>query len=186
MSSNLIFRAVEFATRAHTGQVRKVVKIPYIVHPLAVASILIEHGCRDELVAAGVLHDTIEDTLVDLEELRRLFGNDVARLVEGVSEPDHRTGTWEERKAYTIEHLRMAPMEILLLSSADKLDNIRTLRAHYEKYGDAVFNHFKRGKAEQAWYYRSIGEILVSRMEGEPSGSLFTEFQAEVQRLFSR
>src|ERR1039457_2338264 len=93
----ILFDAVSFATEAHTGQFRKGTSIPYIIHPLNVGKILINCGCRIEMVIAGILHDTIEDTHVSLSDVLERYGVDVANLVEGVSEPD-RSDSWENRK----------------------------------------------------------------------------------------
>jgi len=66
----MISQAIEFAAGAHRGQYRKGSKIPYNIHPLNVGKILIEHGCFDEVVIAGILHDTVEDTPVTLDNIR--------------------------------------------------------------------------------------------------------------------
>ena len=118
-----IFDAIEFAARAHRGQCRKGTKIPYIVHPLAVAKILIDAGCPEDVVVAGILHDTVEDTPLSLDEIRHAFGTAVARIVEGASEPD-KSKPWEERKAHTIESLKTASEAVLLVSCADKIENL--------------------------------------------------------------
>lgn len=65
----MIFEAIEFATKAHAGQYRKGTGIPYITHPLGVSKILIENGCPEHVIVAGILHDTIEDTPVTFEEI---------------------------------------------------------------------------------------------------------------------
>lgn len=144
----MIFPAIEFAAKAHSGQYRKGTKLPYIVHPLGVARILIEHECPDEVVVAGVLHDTVEDTAITLEDIRRSFGDRVAQIVQAASEPD-KADTWENRKRHTIEYLKTAPADVLLVSIADKLDNMRAIRQDYEKLGDAFWSRFNRPKESQ-------------------------------------
>jgi (p)ppGpp synthase/HD superfamily hydrolase len=69
-----IFEAIEFGARAHAGKYRKGTEVPYIVHPLGVMKILVEHGASEDLVVAGILHDTVEDTYVTLEDIRNSFG----------------------------------------------------------------------------------------------------------------
>ena len=76
--------AIDFATKSHSGQKRKTGE-PYIIHPLAVAGILIDWGMDIDTVLAGVLHDTVEDTDTTLEDIEKLFGRDVAFLVDGVT-----------------------------------------------------------------------------------------------------
>jgi len=181
----MIFDAIEFAARAHSGQFRKGTKIPYIVHPLGVAKILIEHDCPEEVIVAGILHDTIEDTAIMISDIRHSFGEKVASLVEGASESD-KSDTWENRKRHTIEYLRTAPMEVLLVSLADKLDNIRAIRKDYERLGGSLWSRFNRAKESQAWYYQSLADVFWSRQLGEPFGSLVTQFRSEVARVFRR
>ena len=79
-----IRKAVEFATKAHEGQKRKSGE-PYIVHPKAVMETLIEWGMDEDTVIAGVLHDTVEDTEVTLDDVKKEFGESVAFLVDGVT-----------------------------------------------------------------------------------------------------
>jgi (p)ppGpp synthase/HD superfamily hydrolase len=179
----MLFTAIEFAAKAHAGQFRKGTAIPYIVHPLGVATILINHGCAEELVVAGLLHDTVEDTPVTLAEIAQCFGERVAHLVATVSEPD-KAAPWEERKRHTIAVLRTAALDALLVACADKLDNLRALRDDYGRVGEAVWARFKRPRASQHWYYRSLAEVFAMRVAGEPSTTLFAQFQQEVHRVF--
>jgi (p)ppGpp synthase/HD superfamily hydrolase len=182
----ILFEAIEFAARAHSGQFRKGTRIPYIIHPFNVARILIEYGCKEEVVVAGFLHDTVEDTPVTLDEIEQSFGKEVAALVQGASEPRHATDTWEHRKEHTIEYLKTAPEDILLVASADKLDNILSIKVEYAKIGESAFSRFNRGKDQQRWYYQSLAEVFLSRTEGEPGNSLFREFSKEVKKVFGR
>jgi (p)ppGpp synthase/HD superfamily hydrolase len=80
---NLIDQVIEFATYAHRTQKRKGTKIPYISHPFAVGIILQQAGCKEEVVAAGILHDTLEDTETTEEDLLTLFGPVVLEIVMG-------------------------------------------------------------------------------------------------------
>jgi (p)ppGpp synthase/HD superfamily hydrolase len=179
-----IFRAIEFAVKAHRGQFRTGTKLPYIIHPLAVAKILIGHDCSDAIIIAGILHDTIENTGTTAKHIREGFGDQVARFVEGASEPDHETESWENRKLRTIQFLKVAPMAVLLVSCADKLDNIRAIQEDHAKLGEALWTWFNRPKDKQRWYYRSLAETFISRIEGEPSIGLFNQFKASVDRVF--
>ena len=183
--SAMIFDAIEYAARAHRDHFRKGTRIPYIVHLISVAKILIEYDCTEEVVVAGLLHDTVEDTSITLEDIRRSFGEKVARLVEAASEPD-KSDTWENRKRHTIEYLKTAPMDALLLSCADKLDNIRSIKEDYERFGESVWKRFRRAKDSQHWYYSALAEIFMSRAEGEPGATLFRQFYYEVQQVFPK
>ena len=184
-NSTLIFDAIEYAARAHREHYRKGTKIPYIIHPISVAKILIEYDCAEELIVAGILHDTVEDTDVTLENIRQSFGDKVASLVKAASEPD-KSDTWENRKRHTIESLKTASMDVLLLTCADKLDNIRSIKEDYERFGESVWKRFRRAKDSQNWYYSALADLFLSRAEGEPGVTLFRQFCYEVQQVFPR
>ncbi len=183
MASNLVFEAIEFAARAHAGQFRKGTRLPYLIHPMGVAKILIEHHCADELVAAGLLHDVLEDTPATAAELCQAFGERVAQLVEASSEPDH-ADTWENRKRHTIEFLQTAPPDVLLIVLADKLDNLREIREDYVRRGEQTWARFNRPKEKQRWYFESLLQVLATRVENEPGLSLLDEYRLEFTRVF--
>jgi len=178
-----LFRALRLAVRAHGGQARKLSGVPYVFHPISVAKILIDYGCEEYIVVSGLLHDTVEDTAVTVEAIRERFGNDVARIVASVSEPD-KAKPWEERKRHTVESIKTHPMDVLLVECADKLDNIRSIRMAYDKYGSAIWSAFNRPEKQQQWYYQSLKEAFMERVTGEPSIGLFTEFTQEVEQVF--
>lgn len=175
----IIDKALQIASKAHQRQCRKGTDIPYIAHPVAVGIILLKAGYRDEVAAAGILHDTVEDTELTLEDIKRDFGTEIAEIVAGCSEPD-KTLSWEERKEHTIEFLKTASEEIRAVACADKLHNIRSIINDYEKDGEAVWDRFNRGRAQQKWYYTSLVESL--RYSG--SIPLVEELAREVYRLF--
>ncbi|MEW5803507.1 MAG: HD domain-containing protein [bacterium] len=181
----MINLAIEVAALAHHGQVRKGTDIPYITHPFAVGMLLQKAGCSEEVVVAGLLHDTMEDTSLTVEEIRSQFGNKVAGIVLGCSEPDRRL-TWEERKQHTLNFLRTAPMEIRWVSCADKLHNLRSLAHDLNRVGDQVWSRFHRGQKKQEWYYRSLVESLWHGLKDLPPGSLFHQFKNEVENLFGK
>jgi (p)ppGpp synthase/HD superfamily hydrolase len=105
--------------------------------------VLLESGARDpELLAAALLHDTVEDAGVTLAELRERFGARVADIVEGCSEPDKRD-TWEARKRHTVGYLKTAPRAIQLVSAADKLHNLRSMVSDYAELGGGLWTRFK-------------------------------------------
>jgi (p)ppGpp synthase/HD superfamily hydrolase len=179
----MIFEAIEFAAKAHSGQYRKATKIPYIVHPLNVAQILIEHGWGEAVAVAGVLHDTVEDTPVTLADIEQKFGADIAAWVQGASEPD-KSDTWENRKQHTIDHLKTAPLEVVLIACADKLDNIRSMGQDYARLGESFWTRFNRPKAQQQWYYQNLVAVFLSRITDEQTAALFREFEREVGQVF--
>lgn len=179
-----IFDAIAFAARAHAGQYRKGTHIPYLIHPLSVARILIECDAPEEVVLAGVLHDVVEDTPATLAEVRAEFGPEVARLVEALSEPD-RNDTWENRKRDTLEFLKTAPPEVLWIEVADKLDNIRGIRADYDRHGDAIWTRFNRGRDRQKWYHTHLAALFLRLLPDAPYAELAREFAAHVRAVFA-
>jgi len=172
--------AIEFAAGAHQNQRRKGSGIPYISHPYGVGMILLAAGCREEVVIAGLLHDTLEDTDTTEEDIRRRFGEEVLRLVKGASEPD-KSLSWEARKAHTLEFVKTADLPSRLVICADKLHNLRSIRRDVETIGDGIWNKFKRGYAQQKWYYTSMAENLghASRFP------LLDTFRAETAAFFA-
>ncbi|NMB75070.1 MAG: bifunctional (p)ppGpp synthetase/guanosine-3',5'-bis(diphosphate) 3'-pyrophosphohydrolase [Myxococcales bacterium] len=179
-----IFEALDFATRAHRGQYRKGTRVPYLLHPLRVARLLIEAESAWQVVVAGLLHDTTEDAGVRLETIRRRFGSRVARLVSEASEPD-KTLSWEERKRRTLAAVATASPDALRVELADKLDNIRSIREDLEKDGDALWARFRRGREEQRWYYRGLAREFSLSARAEPLRSLARLFAKEVRAVFS-
>ena len=107
---NIKEKAKEFAIKAHKGQVRKNEKDkPMIMHPISVAELLEEYGYDDNVVAAGYLHDVVEDTKYTIEDIEKEFGKDIASLVMGASERD-KSLSWEERKQHTIDETKILPL----------------------------------------------------------------------------
>mgnify|MGYP003312355201 FL=1 len=155
--------ALRFAKECHKGQVRKGTTRPYITHCMEVARILNKHGYSEEIVIAGLLHDTVEDTEATLEDLRIGFGEEVSNLVKYVSEDKSPEFSWIERKVRYIKMLTDAPEGAVVISAADKLHNITETLEQYLKVGDAVFLKFNSGKEKQKWFYRSLTEMYFVR-----------------------
>ncbi len=184
MTSDAMFEAIEFAARAHRHQHRKGTGVPYIIHPLGVAHILIDYGSPQDLVVAAILHDTVEDTSVTIGEIRERFGQRIAEIVEGASEPD-KNDSWENRKLHTIEYLKTAPGDVALVACADKLDNLRSMRRDFLRLGDTIWARFNRNREKQCWYYQRLAEAFRGRDDDEPGRSLFCEFISEVEAFFN-
>ena len=181
----MIDLAIEVAVKAHRNQVRKGTDTPYITHPLAVGILLAKAGCSDDVIIAGILHDTVEDTAVTLDTIYEKFGVKIASIVEGASEPD-KSLRWEERKAQTIQFLKTAPLDVKLVACADKLHNIRTIQMEHEKIGDQVWERFRRGRADQERYYRGLVESLCKRSDNQGHESLFQHLEREVEDFFRK
>ena len=179
----MIDLAIEVAVKAHQNQVRKGKDIPYITHPLAVGVILAKAGCSDEVIMAGILHDTVEDTSITLDDLRDSFGKKVSRIVEGASEPD-RSLPWEERKQHTLDFLKGASLEVKFVALADKLNNIRAISSDYAGIGEALWERFNRGEDAQKWYYQGLVQVLRDDSAGEAYQALHSQFAQEAREVF--
>lgn len=153
---NLISRAFKFAYNLHEGQMRKSGE-PYICHPVAVAGILRDLGGSPVMIAAGFLHDVVEDTEITIEEIEKLFGEEVRRLVEGVtklSKINFKSKTESQAENFRRMFLAMAQdIRVIVVKLADRLHNMRTLGAMPE--------HKRRLKALET---REIFAPLANRL----------------------
>ena len=145
-------KAKLFAIQAHMGQIRKnEPDKPMIMHPISVGELLELYGYDDNVVAAGYLHDVVEDTKYTIEDIKKEFGSDIASLVMGASEPD-KSLSWEERKKHTILEVKNLPFRNKLVVCADKINNLEDLSLKFQKTGNRDFSNFKRGEESQKWY----------------------------------
>ncbi|WP_273853180.1 HD domain-containing protein [Guptibacillus spartinae] len=180
----LIEKAVSFSAVAHDGQYRKGLPLPYFSHPVTVGFYLLEAGASEEAIAAGILHDVVEDTAITYEMLKKEFGQVIADLVSGCSEPD-KSLSWEQRKTHTISTLRIASFPVKQIACADKLHNLTTIKSDYEKEGEQVWERFNRGKEKQRWYYESVYTSLIANLsETESSFPLFSKLKDMIHALF--
>jgi len=183
LNSNDIFSAIQFAVQAHAGQFRKGTSVPYIVHPLAVGRILAEAGCAHEIIIAGFLHDTVEDTAVTLDEIRAKFGGRVAELVAAVTETD-RSAAWKVRKQETLDKLQVADDDVLFLALADKIDNMRSIRTGLQRKGERMWKRFNRPREDQAWYFRSLASCFQARNHQTLASELLPQLIELVDEVF--
>ncbi|GHV79358.1 hypothetical protein AGMMS49944_11490 [Spirochaetia bacterium] len=174
-----IHNAITFAAKKHDGQKRKGTDIPYIVHPLEVMQILTENECEKEVIIAGILHDTLEDTDTKPEEISRLFGDQILSIVEAESED--KSKSWKERKQSTIDHLAGISFESVLVCCADKLSNLRSMYVDLQDSGDKLWERFNAGKDDIKWYYTS----MVKEMSFLADYKMFVELEYLIQEVFN-
>jgi (p)ppGpp synthase/HD superfamily hydrolase len=153
-------RAFLFAAEKHAGQTRKASTIPYIAHLMGVASLVLEAGGDEDLAIAALLHDVVEDCggTPMLKDARRRFGKRVAKVVEGCTDPKP---PWLERKQTYLQHLKDADADTLLVSAADKLNNVRSILSDYRQVGEFVWERFNGGREGTLWYYRSLRDEFL-------------------------
>jgi len=167
-------RALGFAAARHGDQQRDVDHAPFILHPLEVTHLLHGHGCHDHIVAAGVLHDTVEDAQVTREELETNFGEEVAALVCAVTEPEP-VGTYRKRKAALRTTVEAAEDDALAIYAADKVVKVRELRM-------AIAVRHDTGGAEKLEHYEASLALLERRLPGHP---LVRQLRFELEALSS-
>ena len=135
VSIDIIVRAYDLAATAHEGQLRRSGE-PYISHPLSVARIVADLGLDDTTVAAALLHDVVEDTGIELDDLRRDFGEDLTAIVDGVTKLDGlHFDSREAQQAATMRKMLVAmasDLRVLIIKLSDRLHNMRTLAAEEE------------------------------------------------------
>ena len=135
-----IQKAYEIACQAHEGQKRRSGE-PYIIHPLAVSIILVGLGMDSDTIVAGLLHDVVEDTPITSEDVKKIFGQDVALLVNGVTKLTNlgKRGeyvTQEERQAENVRKMLLAmaqDVRVVIIKLADRLHNMRTIQYREEQ-----------------------------------------------------
>ena len=132
------------------------------------------------VVAAGLLHDVIEDTKTDPQEILSKFGSDVHRLVLAVSEKN-REESWEQRKRMTLQQVQSLQFDEVALLVADKLHNLRSIRYDLEMEGMKVWQRFKRPMRDQSWYYH---ELLSAFEPFRSSTDLIGLYEQELHLLF--
>jgi (p)ppGpp synthase/HD superfamily hydrolase len=157
-------RAFEFAAEKHKNQNRKASTIPYIAHLMGVASLVLEAGGDEDLTIAALLHDVVEDCggAPMLQEVRRKFGDRVAKVVDGCTDADtYPKPSWRERKEKYIQHLEKADADTRLVSAADKLNNVRSILSDYRAIGESVWSRFNGGREGTLWYYRTLRDIFL-------------------------
>ena len=170
-------QAVDYARVAHASQVRKGSGVPYIQHPLAVASLVLAHGGSEDQAIAGLLHDVLEDCGGDHEPvIRAQFGDVVAGIVQdctdGTAErkaehtdPEAKRRHWQVRKLAYLAHVRHESDTSLLVSACDKLHNARAIVEDLENpaVGLGVFDRFTGTREQTLGYYQALSEILSAR-----------------------
>ena len=181
--NELLNNAIAFAVEKHKNGLRKGTKMPYIVHPLEVMHNLMLMGADKNLMAAGVLHDTVEDTDATLDEIAEKFGEDVASLVASHTEKD-KSLPWKKRKDIALEHLKQANKREQMLVLADKLSNMRAIARDYDKIQDKLWERFNRGKEDQAWYYNTGADALIALANDEKTAEFYDEFADLVGHVF--
>ena len=181
----LLDEVIIFATRAHSGQLRKGTQTPYILHPLEAAAIVASMTDDLEIIIAAVLHDTLEDAHISVWEIAEIFGTRVAELVNSETENKREdlpaADTWLTRKQETIEHLsNEKDIAVKMIALADKLSNIRAIYRDHLAIGDDLWERFNQHDPQMhAWYYRAIADA-TAELEHYPTWQEYSQLVAKV------
>jgi myo-inositol-1(or 4)-monophosphatase len=201
--SPLLEAAVRLAARGHYHQFRKHAadddsggpsgdflpdRIPYIAHLMGTMCILARIGVRDEVLAASILHDYLEDVPDPdgRENIRAALGDEVLSLVLEVTEHKRRdideSDTWLVRKREQLEHIEGMPTEAVLIKAADVLHNVLSLLADLEAADEpeSVWRPFNAGPDRQLWYFNGVVDAVEERLGDHP---LVKELRRSVERL---
>lgn len=168
-----IRKAIERAAKLHEGQDRKTDDLPYIIHPFTVAWTVAQHTDDEDVVAAALLHDVLEDVAgYSADDMTREFGGRVTAIVRELSEDkdpaveEDKRATWQDRKDKYLAGLEEDSSEALMICAADKLHNLNTLLDAVRADGDSVQARFNAPFDRQLWFYGEIVRILKERLGG--------------------
>lgn len=180
-----LYKAYAYAADAHAGQYRKKTQIPYFAHIIMTMNYALELTEDTEVLQAAILHDTVEDTWVTFDDLRKAFGDRVVELVAGETE-NKRPGlppseTWEIRKRETVEHLNSKGPDVKVIVLADKTANLESIVKEKKFLGERIWDKFNQtDKRKHAWYFRAIREQLTELNDT----SVIKKYDAYLEILF--
>ena len=187
LNTELLDRAIIFAVKAHAGTERRGKGFPYIVHPMEAMEIVATMTADQELLAAAALHDTVEDTDVTVEDIRKNFGERIANLVASESddtiEGQTEEESWHARKQAAIDRLSRPPKDAKIVALGDKLSNMRAIARDFEQQGDAFWNLFHvKDVDEHEWHYRGLANAL-RELDGTDA---YREFTRLIDQVFGK
>ena len=189
MLSERFDQALVFTHQLHRKQIRKGSGLPYIHHLLSVAALTGEHGGTEDQVIGALLHDSIEDCIGEVPDIRAQiegrFGSEVLRIVEGCTDADVvPKPPWRERKEAYLELLDGKPNDhpSLLVSLADKVHNSRSLLMDYREVEEELWGRFRGGREGTLWYYESLARAFAQKDLGVLADE-FTRIVEELQAL---
>ena len=174
----LLSRAFKLAEHHHRGQQRKG-GLPYITHPVSVAKALLKARYGAKVAAAGLLHDVLEDTGCEYEEMVRAAGARVTRWVVQVTDSDKGV-PWRKRKTNYLASLEKASQAALTVACADKADNMRCLIEGLKDSGKAFGVQFSGKMRDKIKNYENIFKLIVRRY---PRCRLLPDYERRLERL---
>lgn len=176
-------RALQLAMFVHGGQIRKQthnahdIPLPYITHPVTVATLVQRYDGTEDQIIGGLLHDVLEDGGAQWAgPIRSEFGDGVLQIVEfctdGIPDASGKKAPWDARKQKYLEHLRQSDGPGLLVSACDKLANVEAIVPDLMEHGESVWDRFTASREQSLWYYGELVNILAGRVPGPLAGAL--------------
>lgn len=167
LDTTLFDKAARLAIEAHHDTERRGKGFPYIIHPMEAAAIVATITNDQELLAAAILHDVVEDTDVDVSQIREQFGDRVATLVQHETAPLDENISWRQKKQTQVDQLASTDRDGKIVAIGDKLSNLRAIAADYRIVGDNLWSRFHapNGKKDIEWYYRELASALFELSE---------------------
>ena len=158
-----------------------------MTHLFSVCGLVMHDGGDEDEAIGALLHDAIEDKpeLITIAEIERRFGPKVAAIVRISSDTpeDYKGGQkppWRDRKVAYLQHVQKSDPDLLRVTVADKVDNVRAILADYEHTGQRLWDRFNAGKEDQLWYYESA---LAAYRQAGYNGALINKLEAGVRKL---
>lgn len=172
LPSDRLAEAFAYALEAHRKQYRKGSGVPYISHPMGVASLVLEYGGTENQAIAGFLHDVVEDCgEKHQEEIRQRFGDEVMHMVMGCTDgsqeqkkrpktAEEKKAAWWERKTNYMAHLEQSDSATQLVSACDKLHNARSCLRDLRADGLSLYHRFVGQEDGTLWYYQTLVSVF--------------------------
>jgi len=192
----LMSRALDWAEGAHAGQTRKDGVASFLVHPLAVASLVLRFGGSSDQAAAALLHDTLGLNGITLDSIRSEFGERVAGLVEAFVDPELPADIpaeilekypWETAKKAYISKLQGLDSEALLVIGCEEFHELTELASELRSAPPVeVWKRRPAHPMNYGWYYKEILKVMTTRLASGHTRALVTEFALELRQLQER
>lgn len=177
MTKSIVEKATLLALRGHEGQARKDDNSPYIIHPFAVALMLAREGFPDEVLAAALTHDLLEDSDISKDELREAIGEEALALVEAVTYDD--SLSWEDKRKKYAETVAAAPDGAKAISIADKIHNAESLIRAHARSGPELWSHFTKPKEQKLWFE----DLMLETFKKSWDHPLISRYEALVAKM---
>lgn len=191
--SSQVSQAIEFATRIHSNQERKIKGVPFVTHVLSVALIVAILGGSEDQIVAAVLHDTVEDCKpfgkVTVDKLNEQFGTEVSKIVQDLTELDpHRADPniprepFVLRKARVVESISSFSDDSLIVKAADLQHNSSERLADSRQYGQHIWERFNGGRAETIVHFRALFTAIKDQCDQR---EIQLPLSADLERVIS-